>query len=116
MGNIYEEMETYRIACCEANTKVEQLQAEVDHLSDLIDEVREEAAEYKRTFNTDTELEAETESLKVLLTDKRTISKEDAEFLAGVSSENIDLKVENDRLKEGYNRIETWRKAYPLAI
>ena len=59
-------------------------------------------------FDKAVKYKAENESLKVLLSDKRTISKEDAEFLAGVSSENIDLKVENDKLKEFARKVISW--------
>ena len=47
----------------EAVDKIRELQAERDHLEDLVGEVKEEFAEYKRTFKTDAELQAANEKL-----------------------------------------------------
>ena len=43
--------------------KVKELQAERDHYEDLVGEVREEFAEYKRSFRTDADLQAENKNI-----------------------------------------------------
>ena len=64
MTEIYDEAERYRIALCEANAKVDKLQAERDMLEDLVGEKEQEFADYKKHFKTEDELRAELEQYR----------------------------------------------------